>query len=123
MAHFFAYIVLFSLPAPLFAVALIAAARRLTWRRALAGALIAQWVLVVTVAVRAQIGLQGCATSDPACLRHLGAPISPHELLHFRYELLLYLGVGGTVSALVVGAMATWAARRVWPQRIGCTSP
>jgi len=70
MAHFFAYIVLFSLPAPLFAVALIAAARRLTWRRALAGALIAQWVLVVTVAVRAQIGLQGCATSDPACLRH-----------------------------------------------------
>ena len=121
MAHFFAYIVLFSLPAPLLAVALFAAARRLTWRRALLGALVAQWVIVVTVVVRAQIGLQGCATRDAACLRQLAAPITLHELLHFRYELLFYLGVGGTVSALVVGAMATWAVRRVWPQSTGCT--
>jgi hypothetical protein len=123
MAHVFAYIVLFCLPAPLLAVALIAAARRLTWRRALLGALAAQWVLVATVAVRAHIGLQGCASSDTACLRHLAAPITPHELLHFRYELLLILGAAGTVSAIVVGTMVTWAVRRAWPQSNGYTGP
>lgn len=116
MADLLGSIALFCLPAPLIAVAFVALARRLTWPRGLLGALVAQWVLVVVIALRAQIGLRACSRSDASCLRSLAAPAGAHALFRFRSELLLLLGVGGTVTALIIGTMATWVVRRVWPR-------
>ena len=112
-------IALFCLPAPLIAVALVALARRLTWSRGLLGAFVAQWVLVVVIALRAQIGLRACSRNDASCLRSLAAPAGAHDLFRFRSELLLLLGVGGTMTALIIGAIATWVVRRVWPRSHG----
>ncbi|HKT09508.1 MAG TPA: hypothetical protein VJR24_16530 [Gemmatimonadaceae bacterium] len=117
------YVARFCLPAPLIAVAFVALARRLTWRRALLAALVAQWILVVFVSLRSQIAFQGCWKNDPACLQKLAAPVNAHELLQFRYEVLLVLGIGGTLSALVIGSIATWVIRRVWPSSFGVHEP
>jgi hypothetical protein len=118
MADLLGYIALFCLPAPFVAVALVALVRRLTWRRALLGSLLAQWIIVLAIAARVQIGLRGCWRSDAACLRSLSTPVGAHELMRFRLQLLLVLGIGGTLSALAVGALATWVVRRVWPPSI-----
>ena len=118
MADLLRDIALFCLPAPVVGIAAVALTRRLTWRRALLGALLAQWVIILGVAARAQIGLRGCAGRDQPCLQSLAAPVSAQELTHFRLELLLVLGVGGTLSALAVGALATLVVRRLWPPSI-----
>lgn len=112
------HIALFCLPAPVVGIAAVALTRRLTWRRALLGALLAQWVIILGVAARAQIGFRACAGHDEPCLQSLAAPVSAQELMHLRLELLLVLGVGGTLSTLAVGALATLAVRRLWPPSI-----
>ena len=112
------HIALFCLPAPVVGIAAVALTRRLTWRRALLGALLAQWVIILGVAARSQIGFRACAGHDEPCLQSLAAPVSAQELMHLRLELLLVLGVGGTLSALAVGALATLAVRRLWPPSI-----
>ncbi|HEX5178103.1 MAG TPA: hypothetical protein VFW04_02130 [Gemmatimonadaceae bacterium] len=112
------HIALFCLPAPVVGIAAVALTRRLTWRRALLGALLAQWVIILGVAARAQIGFRACAGHDEPCLQSLAAPVSAQELTHLRLELLLVLGVGGTLSTLAVGALATLAVRRLWPPSI-----
>lgn len=118
MADLLRDIALFCLPAPIVGIAAVALTRRLTWRRALLGALLAQWVIILGVAARAQIGFRACARHDQPCLQSLAAPVSAQELTHFRLELVFVLGVGGTLSALAVGALATLAVRRLWPPSI-----
>ena len=118
MADLLRDIALFCLPAPVVGIAAVALTRRLTWRRALLGALLAQWVIILAVAARAQIGFRACDRHDQACLQSLAAPVSAQELTHFRLELVFVLGVGGTLSALAVGALATLAVRRLWPPSI-----
>src|SRR5690348_959810 len=93
MADLLRDIALFCLPAPVVGIAAVALTRRLTWRRALLGALLAQWVIILGVAARAQIGFRACAGHDEPCLQSLAAPVSAQELTHFRLELLLVLGV------------------------------
>ncbi|HXE60191.1 MAG TPA: hypothetical protein VN607_05770 [Gemmatimonadaceae bacterium] len=92
----------------------MAATRRLTWRRALVAALVVQWVVVVCIAARAQLGMVGCSTADPACFGYIGSPAGGHALLRYRLQVLLLLGAAGTLSALAVGSVATWGVSRFW---------
>ena len=63
-APWYVLLTLFCVPAPVVGVALVARTRRLSWRRALFGAWLAQGVLILALVVRAHTGMEGCARND-----------------------------------------------------------
>ena len=112
-APWYVLLALFCVPAPVVGVALVARTRRLSWGRALFGAWLAQGVLVLALVVRAHTGMEGCARSDVMCFNPINGGLPKADMTWFRLQFLLVLGVVGTVSALLVGALATLMMRRI----------